>query len=1558
MNMPSFLKKKLKSLLVVIAILAVVIVAIRIVSPTKIALINFPEYMYVKMAKSNNSYFIKVENFKPEELSNLTNYDMVMVFGMGMNMPEQQEPILQKAIDKGVPVFVFAGGNSKFQTTNIDPEHLDIISDYFENAGTANFKNMLQYIRKEIDGKKLFATDYKPAKKYAADVLFYIEEEAIFNTIPQFESYCLKNGFHKKGQKNIVLFTSVPGPFNANRDHLNAIIGELQSRAYNVYPVSTFSNRLPFLQKIAPSLIVYMPHGRFGMGSDAEPIEQELKKLNVPIVCPVSVLKRYEEWVKDKQGMSGGFLSQSVTMPEFDGGILPYAVVAQYEDENGLLIFKAVPERLKGFGKTVDNYIALKTKANKDKKLAVIFYKGHGKGAGEAAGLEVMPSIYMMLKRLQAEGYNVGALPATAKEFEKDLIAKAPLLGPYAEGAFDSYLKTGYAQLVKKEQYEQWCKQVMPDTLYQQVVDKYGQAPGSYMALSNNKGDFLAIACAQYGNIAIMPQPMPGLGTDGFKLVHGAKTPPPHSYLAPYLWIQKAFKADAIMHFGTHGSLEFTPGKQVALSNYDWADILIGTTPHLYPYVINDPGEAAIAKRRSYGVTISHITPPFIESMVLSNKKIIRDKIEKYENASGNLKIEYSKSAKEIAVKEGYAKDLGLDTKLDKPYSEDEMLRLINYLDEMDNERITAGLYTMGIPYQERLVASTVLLMSSNEIAYAQMELDKQKGKLTRKQTENKNFFTKNYLIPAKARIAKVYQSGGTQTAFLQTISQTDFSRAERWVNSAEMPKKGMHHGKMDGKTGATVSSAKLEELIVKIAADPKQKAFVARLKSEKEFERAISLLDPQKRASAKRIAIMIPAMKEAIEVAEDKNIQTLLPLLKDKKVKEQALKMLDDPSLTKKVKEQETIRNKMLLAMAESDSVNLVLSTSVSALKQLDVYSLKKMEQNLEFFQQKQKELQSILPKDNKLYALISEKSLNTIAERFNKVLSDKSEKEAVFSDAVFAVKKAFDNIALYRKHLSSTPQSEFDAIVNALNGGFTPPTPGGDPLNNPAILPTGRNIYSINAEQTPTKEAWKVGQKLADQMLADFKKKNNKYPLKVSYTIWSSEFIESEGATVAQILYLLGVEPIWDAFGRVRDVRLIPSKDLGRPRIDVVVQTSGQLRDIAASRLYLIQKAIGMAASDESKETNFVKEGVLAAKKRLLEKGFSPKEAEELSKTRVFGGINGMAGAGNFQKLVEKSDSWENQSQLAKTYINNMGASYGDENNWGDFKEGVLEAALLNTEAVVQPRQSNTWGPLSLDHMYEFMGGINTAVKEVTGKDPESYLSDYRNPSNPRIQGLKEGIWSEARTTLLNPRYIKEYMNGGASSAETFAETFRNTFGWNATKASVIEDRLWDELYDTYVKDKQQLGVHKFFETENPYALQEMTAVMLETVRKGYWKASKEQVIEMVSLHAKLVKEHDAACSGFVCDNPKLRKMIAEKLSPEEAKNYNEKLEEALSETNTEKKKGKILKKEEKDKLENKQENKANSNKNNSWIAIILGLVVIIAAIVALRIKNRNKK
>ncbi|TNE71221.1 cobaltochelatase subunit CobN [bacterium] len=511
----------------------------------------------------------------------------------------------------------------------------------------------------------------------------------------------------------------------------------------------------------------------------------------------------------------------------------------------------------------------------------------------------------------------------------------------------------------------------------------------------------------------------------------------------------------------------------------------------------------------------------------------------------------------------------------------------------------------------------------------------------------------------------------------------------------------------------------------------------------------------------------------------------------------------------------------------------------------------------------------------------------------------------------ALEQLKNVLESIPVYKQNLKASFDAELNSYVNGLNGGYIAPTPGGDPAVNPWTVPTGRNLYSVNAENTPTKEAWNVGKQLGDLLLQKHISKHGDYPKKLAFTLWSSEFIRDNGMNIAQILYMIGAEPLWNKAGRVYDVQLIPIEKLGRPRIDVIVQTSGQLRDIAASRLTLINKAVALAAQEgTSTEQNFVKAGSVKAEGLMKEKGLSPADAQRLANKRVFGGVNGSYGTA-IMGMVEKGDVWESEDEIAQQYLKNMGALY-DEDAWSEYKSGVFETMISDAEGIVHPRSSNVTGPISLDHVYEFMGGLTLTIRNVTGKDPDGYFNDYRNKYNPFVQDLKEAIWAETRTNLFNPKFIKAQMKEGATAAELFAENFRDTYGWNVMKPDAIDKEIWEGYHEIYVQDKLKLGTVEFFKDKNPYALQEMTAVMLETIRKGYWNPSESVKKEIAALHVELIKENQAGCSGFVCDNAKLAAMISDLSTKDDAKAYNEALNKVQN-AGSEQMQGMILTKEE---------------------------------------------
>lgn len=229
----------------------------------------------------------------------------------------------------------------------------------------------------------------------------------------------------------------------------------------------------------------------------------------------------------------------------------------------------------------------------------------------------------------------------------------------------------------------------------------------------------LAVARIDLGNVVLLPQPMAAVGDDAFAIVHGAKTAPPHPYIGAYLWAQYGFGADAMIHFGTHGSLEFTPRKQVALCRYDWPDRLVGTIPHFYYYTIGNVGESMMAKRRSYATTISYPTPPFTESKTRGQYKELMNKIEAYYKTDEARQPEVSIAVKKIAVKMGLHRDLRLDSLLTQPYTAEEIARIENFAEEIANEKMTGQLYTTGVPYSPEKIRSSVMAMSADPIAYS-----------------------------------------------------------------------------------------------------------------------------------------------------------------------------------------------------------------------------------------------------------------------------------------------------------------------------------------------------------------------------------------------------------------------------------------------------------------------------------------------------------------------------------------------------------------------------------------------------------------------------------------------------------------------------------------------------------------------------------------------------------------------------------------------------------------------------------------------------------------------
>lgn len=1243
---------------------------------TEVALVNFQPFLSSPIAVSCENRLVRYRIISTQEFfENRKNYDFVIFFGMGLKIDENGQKYLKKYTEEGNPVMVISATTPENDICNIEKDKAEKVSEYLFAGNKKSYKSLANYIRKEIDGKWFGIGTIEEATPAPEDVFYHLSDEESFDDIDKFDSYLKKNGYFHPGGPKIAIISPFTNPFGGNAEDIHAMIKCLDEKGINVYPIHSMMNRRKFVEMVKPDGIIYFAHGRIAFGPGADSLLRSIKKFNCPIFNPLTVLSDKKSWMEDKIGMFGGYMSQSIAMPEIDGGTYPYVVNVQSSDKNKIVRNVADSSRLEKFCEAVRKTMNLKTMPAKEKKVAIYFFKGPGHQSLTAQVLDVVPSLFNVMQELKNRGYEVN-LPKSAKDLEKII---APSSG-IENGSAEDNMDNGDVYIDTKE-FDKWIHENLSSEQIENLHAMYGNLADA--------GERIKIKAYKFGNIVLIPQPASGESKDHFQMVHGTDQAPPYRYIAAYLWSKEKFKADAIIHFGTHGSLEFTPKKQIALSDNDWSDALIGGIPHYYVYTIANVGEGMIAKRRSYATLVSYQTPPFEESNMRAAYSALKTCIQNYFGSKDEkVKKLFAEKVRTETEKLGLDKDLQI--KPGAEYDEETIERIENYSEEIANQKIYGTLHTIGKKFTSDETKNTVIQMCCDPMAYSLAAIDLEKGKITAANYKSEAFISNKYLTRSKEIIHRI----------------------------------------LDGKVFGREDICKE----ARITAEEYRDAF------------------PD-----------IPAGMQMHDAGDTKNI-------------------------------------------------NFAIRNLTSAIM----------------------------------------------------------------------------NVGKYKKAIETSTGAELEGIVNALNGGYISPSSGGDAIENPEALPSGRNMYGVNELKTPTEGAWINGKALAETTLENYKKTHGEYPRKVSYTFWSGEFISSGGTTIAQALYMLGVEPVRDGMGRVADVRLIPSEELGRPRIDIVVQTSGQFRDMATSRLVLLDKAVKMAAEagDNEKYPNFVHRGIIDSEQQLVKDGIAPKMARQLAGTRIFGGLNGNYGTG-IMDMIFSGDKWENSSEIAKTYIVNMGAAYTDTDNWGDFNKGLFKAALSNTDIIVQPRQSNTWGALSLDHVFEFMGGLNLAVKEVTGKEPETIFADYRNRNNYKMQSLKDAIGIESRSTILNPHFISKVTKGGSSDAMRIMEIIENTYGWNVCKPEVIDKELWDGIYEMWIKDKAGLGTKTFFENSCPAALEQITGIMLETARKGLWKAGEEKINTLSELNAELIRKYGSSEGNIGNSNEKLKEFIADNIKDKEKAN-----------------------------------------------------------------------
>ncbi len=468
----------------------------------------------------------------------------------------------------------------------------------------------------------------------------------------------------------------------------------------------------------------------------------------------------------------------------------------------------------------------------------------------------------------------------------------------------------------------------------------------------------------------------------------------------------------------------------------------------------------------------------------------------------------------------------------------------------------------------------------------------------------------------------------------------------------------------------------------------------------------------------------------------------------------------------------------------------------------------------------------------------------------------------------------------SFYEKQLSACGPSEMASLINGLKGGYVPAASGNDPIRNPESLPTGKNFYGFDPEKTPSKEAWANGKKAGLEIIESYQKKHDgRYPEQVGVILWSVETIRDEGINIATALYLMGMQPVWDHRDKVKSVMPISGKELNRPRIDVLLQMSGLFRDTFPTVALMLDKAVKQVAALTDVE-NFLRKHSSAIEESLIKEGRTKEEAKKLSLIRLFSAPPGAYGT-KVDDMAGASGLWEKDDIVAEQGFVQM-QSYGYSSDmWGEKATPVYRKHLKKVDATVHTISSNLYGTMDNDDMFQYLGGLSMAVRKESGKEPDVFVSMQRDKGNAYIESIGTTLGKELRSRYLNPKWIEGMKKESYAGARDMAEFMENMWGWQVTTPDAVDAAKWEQTYEVYVEDKYGLDIKEFFNKENPWAYQSMTARMLEAVRKEYWKADEKTTKKLAAEYALNIVEKGVACCDHTCNNPMLNQMVVNIIS-----------------------------------------------------------------------------
>eukprot|EP00249_Psilotum_nudum_P012647 c23899_g1_i1 orf=246-4517(+) len=1033
--------------------------------------------------------------------------------------------------------------------------------------------------------------------------------------------------------------------------HYVAVIMELEARGAKVVPIFSggldFSSPVQrfFCDPVSKKPLVHTVVSLTGFALVGGPARQDhpraieaLNKISVPyLVALPLVFQTTEEWLDSSLGLHPIQVALQVALPELDGGLEPI-IFAGRDSRTGKS--HALHKRVEQLCTRAIKWAELKRKTKAEKKLAItVFSFPPDKGnVGTAAYLNVFSSIFSVIKELKKDGYSVEGLPDSTEALIEDIIhdKEAKFNSPNLNIAYKMSLRE-YERLTPYSKF---------------LEENWGKPPGTL----NTDGQSLQVYGKVYGNIFIGVQPTFGYEGDPMRLLFAKSASPHHGFAAYYTFVEKIFGADALLHFGTHGSLEFMPGKQVGLSDICYPDSLIGNIPNVYYYAANNPSEATIAKRRSYANTISYLTPPAENAGLYKGLKQLSELISSYQTLKDT-----GRGDQIVGSIISTARQCNLDKDVDLP-------------DE--NSQYTAE------------------------------EKDQIVGRIYGKIME----------IEARLLPCGLHVIGEPPTAMEAVATLVNIAALDR---------------SDDGTYGFP--------------------------------------------------SILAESVCRNIEDIYENNNKGIL----------------EDVQLLREIND--TCRAAITAFVEETTN--------------------------------SRGQVVNVIEKLGSLFAIPKKTPWVSVIQKTKFQNASREKMRTLFEFLSVCLKQIVANY-------------EVSSLKDALEGCYVEPGPGGDPIRNPKVLPTGRNIHALDPQSIPTIAAMQSAKVVVERLLERQRAENHgTFPETIALVLWGTDNIKTYGESLAQVLWMIGVEPKADALGRVNKVEPVSLEVLGRPRIDVVVNCSGVFRDLFINQMNLLDRAIKMVAEfDEPADMNFVRKHALEQAASL---GVTVREAA----TRIFSNASGSYSS-NINLAVENS-SWEKEQQLQEMYLKRKSFAFNSDAPGGGMRERreVFELALATADATFQNLDSSEISLTDVSHYFDSDPTKLVQSLRQDKKRPNSYIADTTT-ANAQVRTLSETVRLDARTKILNPKWYEGMLRSGYEGVREIEKRLTNTMGWSATSGQV-DNWVYEEANATYIEDE---AMQKRLLDTNPNSFRKLVQTFLEANGRGYWETSEENLQRLRQLYAEV--------------------------------------------------------------------------------------------------------